>query len=276
MPNSKNEIAAGFREEIISSTVIPCANFKLSAEPCGVFDSKVGGLPYLPKGAKPPVEPKGKKLLYHLAQINCEDIAGLPDFPHRGMLQFFISYDDLYGCPFTVPSPQTDWRVIYYPEIDRTVDPSAIAALYAGQPKAELSPIERECKMNFALSQEGITTGDFRYEQLFLKRWNETFPEDAAEDFFEIDTDLYEDIFDEANELPKLCSKMGGYPYFTQFDPRSVETSRYDTLLFQLDTDMRKEIGVMWGDAGVGNFFINREKLKALDFSDVLYNWDCG
>ena len=39
---------------------------------------------------------------------------------------------------------------------------------------------------------------------------------------------------------------------------------------------MRKNIGVMWGNVGVGNFFINREKLKALDFSDVLYNWGCG
>ena len=275
MAESRNEIAARFREEIVNSTVIPCANISLSAEPCGIFDSKVGGLPYLPKGAKPPVNPKGKKL-YLLAQINCEDIDGLPDFPHTGMLQFFISDDDLYGCPFTVPSPQKDWRTVYYHEIDRSVDASAIAAIYADQPKAELSPVDKECKMTFELSQEGLTTGDYRYEQLFLKRWKGTFPEEKADNIFDLDTDLYDEIFDEANEVTELCSKMGGYPYFTQFDPRSEETSQYDTLLFQLDTDMRKEIGVMWGDAGVGNFFINRENLKKLDFSDVLYNWDCG
>lgn len=275
MAELRNEIAARFREEIVNSTVIPCANISLSAEPCGIFDSKVGGLPYLPKGAKPPVNPKGKKL-YLLAQINCEDIDGLPDFPHTGMLQFFISDDDLYGCPFTVPSPQKDWRTVYYHEIDRSVDASAIAAIYADQPKAELSPVDKECKMTFALSQEGLTTGDYRYEQLFLKRWKGTFPEEKADNIFDLDTDLYDEIFDEANEVTELCSKMGGYPYFTQFDPRSEETSQYDTLLFQLDTDMRKEIGVMWGDAGVGNFFINRENLKKLDFSDVLYNWDCG
>ena len=150
MAESRNEIAARFREEIVNSTVIPCANISLSAEPCGIFDSKVGGLPYLPKGAKPPVNPKGKKL-YLLAQINCEDIDGLPDFPHTGMLQFFISDDDLYGCPFTVPSPQKDWRAVYYHEIDRSVDASAIAAIYADQPKAELSPVDKECKMTFAL-----------------------------------------------------------------------------------------------------------------------------
>ena len=32
---------------------------------------------------------------------------------------------------------------------------------------------------------------------------------------------------------------------------------------------------IMWGDSGVCNFFINKDKLKNLDFSDVLYNWDC-
>ena len=275
MAESRNDIAAQFREEIIQNTVIPCENIRLSDEPCGIFDSKVGGLPYLPQGAKPPVDPKGKKL-YLLAQINCEDLSELSDFPHKGMLQFFISDDDLYGCTFTIPSPQEDWKVIYYPEIDRTVAPSAIAAIYADQQKAEFSPVDHECKMNFSLSQEGLTTGDYRYEQMFLKRWNETFPEDAAEDFFDIETDLYDAIFDESHEITKLCSKVDGYPYFTQFDPRSEESSRYDTLLFQLDTDMRKGIGVMWGDAGVGNFFINREALKRLDFSDVLYNWDCG
>lgn len=31
----------------------------------------------------------------------------------------------------------------------------------------------------------------------------------------------------------------------------------------------------MWGDSGICGFFINREKLKELDFSDVIYNWDC-
>ncbi len=32
---------------------------------------------------------------------------------------------------------------------------------------------------------------------------------------------------------------------------------------------------ILWGDAGVGNFFINREDLKRRDFSKILYNWDC-
>ena len=47
-------------------------------------------------------------------------------------------------------------------------------------------------------------------------------------------------------------------------------------LLFQLDSDYWKnQWRILWGDAGVGAFFINSKKLEELDFGDVLYNWDC-
>lgn len=72
--------------------------------------------------------------------------------------------------------------------------------------------------------------------------------------------------------------QLGGYPYFTQEDPRNgTEYEDLDVLLFQLDTDGGKEVGdlVMWGDSGVCNFFISREALKRRDFSRVCYNWDC-
>ena len=68
--------------------------------------------------------------------------------------------------------------------------------------------------------------------------------------------------------------KIGGYPGFAQWDPRSSEDT-HDVLLFQLDSDMGTDWKILWGDCGIGNFFINWEKLKNCDFSDVLYTWDC-
>ena len=53
---------------------------------------------------------------------------------------------------------------------------------------------------------------------------------------------------------------------------------KYDTVLFQLDSEYdenTKKWKVCIGDAGVLNFFINREKLKNKDFTEILYNWDC-
>jgi len=31
-----------------------------------------------------------------------------------------------------------------------------------------------------------------------------------------------------------------------------------------------------WGDGGVGNFLIRGEDLENLDFSQVIYNYDCS
>ena len=48
----------------------------------------------------------------------------------------------------------------------------------------------------------------------------------------------------------------------------------YNTLLLQLDSDLKSGI-LMWGDSGEANFIINEKALEELDFSRVLYNWDC-
>ena len=50
-----------------------------------------------------------------------------------------------------------------------------------------------------------------------------------------------------------------------------MEADIPNILLFQLDTVE----DIMWGDSGVGNFFIREEDLKNRDFTRVLYNWDC-
>ena len=46
-----------------------------------------------------------------------------------------------------------------------------------------------------------------------------------------------------------------------------------------LDSQLAENRGepdlVLWGDCGVGNFFISREALKKRDFSRVGYHWDC-
>lgn len=60
---------------------------------------------------------------------------------------------------------------------------------------------------------------------------------------------------------------------FTGGDPRRGKLlSRYGTVLLQLDS---VDGAIMWGDCGTGAFFIGEENLRAGNFSDVLYNWDC-
>jgi uncharacterized protein YwqG len=89
------------------------------------------------------------------------------------------------------------------------------------------------------------------------------------------------EIWDEYLEISQpVGHKIGGYPDFTQEDVRkyssnSEQKQKLDILLLQMDTDGNETVDIMWGDSGVGNFFIDESALRELDFSKVLYNWDC-
>ena len=61
-----------------------------------IFDSKFGGIPYLPQDAKVPVDSEGVQLGL-LAQINCSDLPENDLYPKTGLVQFWIGRDDLMG-----------------------------------------------------------------------------------------------------------------------------------------------------------------------------------
>lgn len=263
----RRECARQIKAEIERETETPFCKITLHNEDCTTFDSKVGGLPYLPRGEKIPVGRSGQTLSL-LAQINCEELPALEGFPRKGMLQFFMNDADFEREDFQNPTVQGNWRVVYYPEIDRNVDSGEAAAL--GQ-AAENGVAAGEYRMHFTLAAEGLTVEDFRFERGFLKRWREFFPDEQPKSVYGL-RNVPHTIFDNyAQEYGN--HKIGGYPYFAQYDPRNDDT--YDTLLFQLDADTHGDVYVMYGDSGVINFFISHEALKNLDFSDVLWNGDC-
>ncbi len=236
---------------------VPCVRITLTDTKPSVFESKAGGLGYIPHDGNFPVDKEGNQLRL-LTQINCSQV-DYENFPKSGLLQFWILNDDVYGLSDwgeTKPEAitQDTFRVIYYPEIDRTVTRDEIFQKYV-QSKYDIDeagmPVFGEYGMTFEPA-ESYKRPDFEEDEVI---WNE-YAELAEKD-----------------GIPQ--HRIGGYPYFTQDDPRE-ENSPYDFLLFQLDSDYTDDTDkAMWGDSGIGNFFINSEKLKKLDFSDVLYNWDC-
>ena len=69
--------------------------------------------------------------------------------------------------------------------------------------------------------------------------------------------------------------RVGGYPFFTQDDVRGWEhsepLSNY-VLLFQLASEYGDEgVELMWGDCGVGNFFIHPDDLANLRFDKAFF-----
>ena len=232
------------------SNTKPCVKITLTDTKPSIFESKIGGLGYIPHDKDFPTDSNGNQLRL-LAQIECDKIQ-LDGFMKTGLLQFWILNDSHLGKKFPDKTKQEGFRVIYYPEIDKSVTKEEIENKFVkneyDDDKYNGFPVFRECGMSFEKS------------------------EDRYIDYDEIEDD------DEESWEENSGHKVGGYPYFTQHDPRPyIENGdNYDFLLFQLDTDsIDGEDVVMWGDCGVGNFFINSEKLKKQDFSDVLYNWDC-
>ena len=86
---------------IKKETAKKAISIELKKQKTQLIDSKVGGTPYLPVGAEIPVDDEGKQLTL-LAQINCEELVGMEDYPQKGLLQFFILMDDCYGLDFEI------------------------------------------------------------------------------------------------------------------------------------------------------------------------------
>ena len=114
--------------------------------------------------------------------------------------------------------------------------------------------------LSFSLDEGVVPVTDYQFYEYF------------GGDFFR---QFGEQEWDVTGEFGKTVRpeghRIGGYAYFTQDDPRRPEDPML--LLLQLDSD--ETMDLMWGDMGVGHFFIREKDLLARDFSKVLYDWDC-
>lgn len=272
-----SEKAKAIVAEVKRRTAAPCWKLTLQPEgPCGLLDSKVGGLPYWDPALPYPTDSQGNKMTL-LAQLNFAQLGTEAPLPAQGLLQFFIGQDDVFGIDFDQPDSQKDFRVVYHPEPDPALTLEQIQALkLPTHVEADLcTPVIREAAFTAEKTVGYMGPGDCRFEALFREAVRAVTGEDIGgkneyQYFDKADRDYFYD------QLSAAGHRLLGYPFFTQYDPREPE-GPYDTLLFQLDSDMaedRKDL-VLWGDCGVGNFFINREDLLCRDFSRILYNWDC-
>ena len=275
-------LARRITAEIHAACHRPAVRFTLDPGEPSIFESKAGGTPYLPHDMPWPLDGGGAGLGL-LAQVDCTGLEGLPDFPHGGLLQFFFGLDDVFGMDFDDPTAQKGFRVLYHETVDPTVTAAEVLAKKAEAPKPEgdaryYTPLFGVYGIRFAPAEvQRINSQDFRAWDQFLAKWNELHGTDLKTQWDYYRATKISCEFPAAKEKAPY-HQMGGYPYFTQEDPRinAGELAGLDVLLFQLDSDMqdRKDL-VLWGDCGVANFFISREALRRRDFSRVCYNWDC-
>lgn len=249
-----------FRDKIVDTRKAVIRVLPQSAIETTLWQSKIGGKPYLPKGSDFPTNPEGEQLFF-LAQINFAETPPLPGFPTQGLLQFFIFDDDFYGQNIDHPTQQDHFRLLYFPAVIEDVaqlvtDFSFLRAYEEDMPIAK----DKSFPVLFMPEYELLPVDDYRFEETFGAGFFEQFGDQEWE-MYEHYVDL---TFAEGH-------KIGGYPDFAQKDPRRADDPM--ELLFQIDSD--DAIDCMWGDMGVANFFIRPTDLAQLDFSNVMYNWDC-
>lgn len=243
----------------LETTRTPLARLIVNAAaPADRTRSQLGGWPWWPEGTAWPTAPTGAPL-YPLAQLNLEDVPPLPDLPARGLVQVFVEGNRSYGLDY---SGQTDgqdgWRVVFWE--DGPAGPAAAPPDLPDPNEHPLSDPLRPRSLSFLPDSEYVSVSDYRFERL---------PAPSVGDLARhagVTEGAVLWALDEA--LAGEGHKIGGYPLFRQDDPRSPADDR-TFLLLQLDS----HDGMMWGDAGVAQFFVAPDALRRGDVSDVRYTW---
>lgn len=229
------------REEI-EATKRPIISIKASPKQTTLFQSKFAGLPYLPKNVDYPKDENGSYMKL-LAQINFAELPSvLDDFPKSGILQFFLSKDDdVMGLDFDDQTKQSNFKVLYYPEVLSQEEIMTDFSELLLNDNDEYFPVAKELRLSFELNDEVVSVCDYAFDDAFGDRvdFDEILGQD--DDGYEMTLlDLY------AENLTNEGHKMSGYAFFTQSDPREEKRYReHEVLLLQIDTDDENDI--MWG-----------------------------
>lgn len=258
----------------------------LSDEKPNLFQSKFGGVPYLPKDKEVPKNKENEQLTL-LAQINIDELPENNIYPmEEGILQFWILNDDVLGLDYDT-NLGDGYKIIYYKDIDKSVTEEEVLEKYKPyKDEDSYFPIEGEFSLSFKLTDGYFSDSNDDFREI-VDREMKKFYDENKEKYSNI-LKIYDkenqlnyweiwDILEEDKEIGKKLfeagHKIGGFPDFTQSDIREV--GDYEILLLQIDSDRTEKNEIMWGDCGIANFFIREKDLKELNFEKVIYNWDC-
>lgn len=219
--------------------------------------SRIGGAGLFTAKYPWPVDHQGNAMLL-LAQLNLAELPPRPNYPTTGLLQFFIADDYGYGADFPPSDTYNGYCVRLLPESEIPqanlhFQPATTLGVIHGGFFTVAAQLYDQCPMG----------NDRDYDQLVEKELGITGFDYELSTFTRSITPQHSSIFG------------GGWAHFTQADPRSTDDDR--EVLLQLDSfETDSAVTLMWGDCGIGIFCISPKDLANLDFSNVLYTWDCG
>ena len=272
--------------DILEKNKKPMIKISLSDDKPNLFQSKFGGVPYLPKDVEVPKNKENEQLTL-LAQINIEELPKNNIYPmEEGMLQFWILNDDVLGLDYDIHLGD-GFKVIYYKEIDKNVTEEGVLEKYKPyKDEDSYFPIEGEFSLSFKLTDGYFSDSNDDFREIVDREMKKFYGENKEKysnilkiydkenqlNYWEI-WDILEEDKEIGEKLFGAGHKIGGFPDFTQSDIREV--GDYEILLLQIDSVGTEKNEIMWGDCGIANFFIREKDLKELNFDRAIYNWDC-
>lgn len=232
-------------ESVIKKTFRYSNEISFKLEETKPWESKLGGCPYLKNIKDYPMDEAGEPMLF-LAQINLADLERLDELPERGLLQFYVVNDDMFGLDSPV--------LVRYIEDDEENEEHLLKENpYENEEYEGNLPFSHSGKMYFKTREMPMSSSLDLFRETFKNELSEAEYEKLSDDCYSCD------------------SRIGGYPYFVQNDYLGFDDD--DFLLLQLDID--DECGIMFGDAGNCVFSIPKDALRNRDFSKVVYDWQC-
>ena len=225
-----------------------------------IYESKLGGFPYLPSDMEMPKDKDGNEMRL-LVQINCEDLKDIPYFPHKGMLQIYLSRNSVYGLNKDNHYDQDWFKVIYHDTIDKNIKEKDVMKKTLLN-ELEDFPLRHECLIYFTPFYDYINSRDYRYLNMFREYVNK--------EPLNYKNFTNEEIYNMVSSNDRYNTQIGGFPNFIYNDPRTIN-DKCDILLFQLLTDGKN---VVLKNKGIINFFISYDDLINKKFDKVFYTWD--
>lgn len=240
------------------------------------LNSHFFGLPFWPTSKEEHLLELSEHELYFVAQLNLSEVK-IQGFPHSGVLQIFslcgddaFFEDDPCSAQEDINPAVPQHRIVYHSQkdIDSGLLPDThklyrkvlkVMKANAQYPQYNLTFVEGLDPPNFQsfntieMSQEDI---DFFHHHEF--DYEEHYSTDQILTLSALVGEKPEYVL-MATLVNTFSSKIGGYPNFTQYDPRSEETNVTQHLLQMSSCD-----DFMFGDMGDIHFFINPQDIPDL------------
>lgn len=244
-------------EEFKKATEKECYKVLLLEGEPSILDDKIGGKPYLPIGEEYPKDKDGNYMPL-LLQVNLKNV-DLVNYPKKGILEIFTDKDVDYPCQYAIR---------YYEEgLEYQKDLTNI----------DISNyiVNKPIKIKLEKDICHMTINDYKFTNIICPIINKIYDTNInnyreLEDFFG-DFAWYDKIRD---ELSNPTITIGGYPDFTQSDPRYNKLQGKEECIFKLDSWGNGNLFSI-GDSGILFALISLDDLKNGRFENTVVDWDC-